>query len=120
VAVGFGAVVAKAAQDIDADLFGGGEGRMGLKQLQQPGQHIDAAPCDLDEPGLVVDASRCDMDIFAMVDGLLWPDQPLAPGPELDAAGDLPVRAHDAMAEADRGTPPYLLQAQTFIAMGLA
>ena len=77
------------------DVFG-----VRLEQLQQPRRHVHPAPLHLDEPGLVVQPGRDDVHLPA-VQRLVGTDQPFLLRPQLDAAGDLPVRALHAVAQAD-------------------
>jgi len=108
VPVRLGAVVAEAAQDIDAHLFRLAVVRVRLEEFQQARDHVQAAPGDFDEPGLVVDPGGHHVHVAPM-HGLLGAEQPLAPGPALDDARDLPVRALHAVAEADRGHAAVLI-----------
>ena len=73
---------------------------MGLEQIEQEGQHIDAVPLNLDEPGLVVQAGGNHMHIAAVQFGILR-EHPLLLGPHFHTFGDLPVSALHAVAQAD-------------------
>src|SRR5690606_2799938 len=101
-AVGFGGVIAKAAQHVDADLFCLRIGGVHLEQFKQARGHVHAAPLHVQIPGLVVDAADDNVHI-ASVDAFVRADQPLLLGPMFNAAGDLPVAALHAMTEANGG-----------------
>ena len=92
---------------------------MVLEQLEHARDHIHAAPLGLDEPGLVVDAGRDHVDVAA-VQRLIRREQALLACPVFDAARDLPVCALHAVAQANRLDAAVVLQAQVFIAIGLA
>lgn len=66
VAVRFGCVVAKAAQNVDAHFLFHAIFGMSFKHFEQLRDHIDAIPLYFDVPGLVVDVSADDIDIISM------------------------------------------------------
>ena len=73
---------------------------MALELVEQDGEHVHAAPVDLDEPGLVVEPGGDDVHLVARHLVVLG-DEPLALRPAVDAVGDLPVSALHAVAETD-------------------
>ena len=100
VAVGFGGVVAKAADHVDAHLFGLAVLGMRLEEVEHHRCHIHAAPLHLDVPGLVIDAGADNVHIAA-VECFILIDQPFFLCPQLNTAGDLPVPALHAVTEAN-------------------
>ena len=65
VPVGFGAVVAEAFKDIDADFFGLRVLRMAIEKLGHEWNQINPLPRGLNAPCLVVDAAEDKVDILA-------------------------------------------------------
>lgn len=100
VAVGFGAVVSEAFEDIEADFFIAAEVFDGGHPFVEAGERVDGSPAGLDAPGLVIDAGENDVDIAA-VEGCVGGELAGGFGPLLDCAGDLPVGALDTVTEAD-------------------
>ena len=72
-----------------------------LEQFQQHRQEVDPTPLHLDEPRLVVEPGGDHVHFIAVQRGILG-NHALLFGPHLNAAGDLPVRALHAVAQAHR------------------
>src|SRR5207245_877826 len=85
VAIRFGAVIAEAAEDIDANFLTLAKLRDCREELEELRDEVDAAPLHLDEPGLVVNAGGDHVHLVA-VDRRVFRYQALTLGPVLDAA----------------------------------
>ena len=85
-AVGLGAVVAEAAEHVDADLLGLAQVLVPLVGIEELAGEVLALVLDGDVPGLVVDAGADDVHLLLL---------------EAEGAGDLAVAPHDAVAETE-------------------